>query len=95
MHGSKGQNKGANSEEGRKRTGFTTLSAKSWNWIATDDGGGRVIETGAVLESVGVENETFFSYEVESGATSGAEEASCGEGRACEEEDAPREPAQL
>lgn len=38
---------------------------------------------------------TFSSYEVESGATSGAEEASSGEGKACEEGGALWESAQL
>lgn len=70
-------------------------SARSWNLIATGGGGGQAIETCASLETVGVETETFSSYEVECGATLGAEEASSGEGKACEEGGALWESAQL
>lgn len=54
----------------------------------TGDDGDQGIETCVVLESVVVETETFSSFEVECVATWGVEEASCGEGTACEAEGA-------
>lgn len=54
----------------------------------TGGGVGRGIETCAAPESVAVETETFSAFEEEFAATSGVEEASCGEGTAYEVGDA-------
>lgn len=50
----------------------------------TCGGVGRAIETCVAPESVAWETETFSAFEEEFAATSGVEEASCGEGTAGE-----------
>lgn len=88
-------NRGAGLQRRKRRRGFQITSGRSWNWSATDDGGGQVIETCGGLESVAVETETFSSSAVECAATSEAAGASCGEGTACEEAGALWESARL
>lgn len=71
-----------------KAESFQISSGRSWNWSVTGGGVGREIETCAAQESVAVEIEIFSAFEEEFAATSGVEEASCGEETACEEGDA-------